>query len=199
MERQAVILVEGDRVALGPLRRDLLPTYVAWDNDVELAALRGREVRPRSAEEWQRTLDGESTDPTRVFFTVYETVFEHKAPRPIGVSMLLHVDRAHRTAELGVYLGERDTWSTGVGTEATRLTLDFAFHALGLHNVMLRVIARNARALKSYERAGFKVIGRQRESFRLGQRAFDDVYMDCVATEFESPVVKRLWERVFGE
>ena len=198
MDRPPVILVEGERVALGPLRRDLVSTYATWDGDLELSALRGRDLRPRSELEWERTVDAEPGDGTRVFFTVYETVYEHKAPRPIGVAMLLQVDSGHRTADFGIYLGERDTWSTGVGTEATRLALDFAFHALGMHNVLLRVIAENGRAIKAYERAGFKVVGRRRESFRLGQRVFDDVYMDCLAHEFESPVVKRLWERVFG-
>ncbi|RYG86054.1 N-acetyltransferase, partial [bacterium] len=95
-------------------------------------------------------------------------------------------------------LGERDAWNSGLGTEATRLTLDYAFNALGLWNVLLRVVATNGRAIKAYERAGFKAIGRQRGSYRLGQEVYDDLYMDCVASEFESPVLRARFRDALG-
>ena len=70
--------------------------------------------------------------------------------------------------------------------------LDYAFSALGLHNVMLRAFAFNERAIRAYVRAGFREIGRRRESHRLGNRVFDEVLMDCLATDFRSPVLQSL-------
>lgn len=185
------VLLAGERVALGPLRRDLVPLYTSWDNDAELCALRGNPLVPRTPEQVERRLF-DDTPETTVLFTVYETVIESKAPRAIGMAMLMRVDRIHRTAELGIFLGARDAWNVGLGTEATTLVLDYAFQALGLHAVYLRVIADNARAIKAYERAGFKKIGVQRQSCRVGQEVHDDLYMDILASEFESPVLKRV-------
>ncbi len=199
MDGSSYLTLEGERIGLGPLRHELLALYTRWDNDLELAALRGSSLRPSAYGSKDHWFDEVAASKTSVFFTVYETVFEHKAPRPIGVAMLVKIDCDHQSAELGLYLGERDAWSSGLGTEATRLTLDYAFNALGLHNVLLRVVATNARALGAYARAGFKEIGRQRGSYRIGQRALDHVYMDCVATDFESPVLARLWEKNFGK
>jgi RimJ/RimL family protein N-acetyltransferase len=62
--------------------------------------------------------------------------------------------------------------------------LDYAFNVLGLHSVRLAVFSFNERAQRAYERAGFRVIGRWREAKRLGGRAYDVVYMDCLAREF---------------
>ncbi len=201
MDSTSILTLEGERIGLGPLRHDLIAVYTRWDNDIELASLRGSSLRPSAygaSTHWFDEATSGSGAKSAVFFTVYETVFEHKAPRPIGVAMLLKIDREHGTAELGLYLGERDAWNSGLGTEATRLTLDYAFNALGLQNVLLRVVADNARAIGAYTRAGFKAIGRQRGSYRLGQRVFDDLYMDCIASEFVSPVLAKLWDKGFG-
>jgi RimJ/RimL family protein N-acetyltransferase len=70
--------------------------------------------------------------------------------------------------------------------------LDYAFTILGLHNVMLTVDSYNERGIRAYTRAGFKVIGRRRESHRLGDRPFDVILMDCLASEFESPLLANL-------
>ncbi len=138
-----------------------------------------------SEEAWyERTSRGEQ----EIGFTLYERA----SLRPIGVCGLHRVDRANRTAEFAILIGEKDCWGKGYGTEATALTLDYGFTALGLHNIWLRVYAYNERTIRAYTRAGFRVIGRQREAHRLAGRAYDVVFMDCLATEFESPVLRRL-------
>ncbi len=84
-----------------------------------------------------------------------------------------------------------DTRGKGYGTESTRLMLDYGFNALGLHNIMLEVYSNNERGIHAYRRAGFREIGRRREVFERGGRLHDVVYMDCLATEFESPFLRR--------
>jgi len=51
----------------------------------------------------------------------------------------------------GIEIGESDARSRGVGTETTRLMLDFAFTALGLHNVMLTISELNPGGPRAYE------------------------------------------------
>jgi len=57
---------------------------------------------------------------------------------------------------------------------------------------MLRVISANTQAIRAYSRAGFRPIGRWRQAVRLGDRRYDVVLMDCLATEFRSPVLAAL-------
>ena len=45
---------------------------------------------------------------------------------------------------------------------------------------------------RAYSRAGFRVIGRRHEVVARGGRLHDLMYMDCLATEFESPALHRL-------
>jgi hypothetical protein len=42
MDARSDFVVEGERVALGPLRMDLVETYQRWDNDLEALNANGR-------------------------------------------------------------------------------------------------------------------------------------------------------------
>ena len=107
--------------------------------------------------------------------------------------MLNGVDFRHGTAEFGLLIGEPDARNRGYGTEATRLVADYAFNALGLHSVMLRVYAYNLAGLRAYAKAGFREFGRRRGSRVLAGQRWDEVYMECLATEFASPGLDRVF------
>lgn len=112
--------------------------------------------------------------------------------RAIGYTTLEDIDLRDRTAKFALLIGEQDCWGKGYGTETTRLMFDYGFTALGLHNIMLLVFSFNERGLRAYSCAGFRPIGRRREAHRLGGRAYDVIMMDCLASEFESPVLRHL-------
>ena len=103
------------------------------------------------------------------------------------------LDLQHGTAELGIIIGEADARGKGYGTEATRLLLDYAFTAVGLHNVMLRVYAFNLAGIRAYEKAGFHVIGRRRESHLMAGRRWDEIFMECLANDFQSPLLGKIF------
>jgi RimJ/RimL family protein N-acetyltransferase len=96
------------------------------------------------------------------------TVYDRKDSAPVGTAGLLGIHHADGTAELGIFLGERR--GQGLGTEATRLVLDFAFNVLQLRNVLLETLEWNAAGLAAYERAGFRRIGVRRGA-RIKPRA----------------------------
>src|SRR5262249_8485677 len=156
-----ILNIVGDKVALGPRRRDLLPVYLQWINDFETTRTLALGLQPVTWEAEQAWYDHTSTgEPAVVAFTVYE----RPTMRPIGNTDLRHIDHVPRTAEFGILIGEKDCWGKGYGTETTTLMLDYGFTGLGLHNIMLRVFDFNARGIRAYTRAGFRVIGHRREA-----------------------------------
>ena len=186
---QPIVTIEGKRVALGPLRRDLLPLYQRWMNDPAVVRTVWASLRPLLLEDEQQWYDQKIGATDTVLFQIYI----RDGWRPIGNAGLLELEHQHGVAEFGILIGEKDCWDQGYGTEATRLILDYAFNVLGLHNVMLSVYDYNRRGVRAYEKAGFKVIGRRRQALRLGHERHDVIFMDALATEFESPVLQRLY------
>lgn len=183
---RAVVSLTGELVALGPHRRDLVAVYQRWFNDLETLRTLGRTPYPLTFEEEQAWYDGRTGADAS--FTIYEI----GTWRPIGSTSLMGVDFRHRTAEFGIVIGERDARGRGYGTETARLLLDYAFLALGLHNVMLRVAEYNLAGRRAYEKAGFREFGRRRQCHYLAGRLWDDIYMECLASEVSSGALSRI-------
>jgi diamine N-acetyltransferase len=175
-------LIAGERVALGPLRRDLAETYARWLNDLDTrVGLAHLGIFDRvTEEEWiEETLRSDAGHHPR---TATFTIYDREDGAPLGTCSLMDIDHHHRRARFGIFLGERR--AGGRGTEATRLTLDWGFNFLGLRNVLLEVFAWNAAAIRAYEKAGFKLIGRRRDAIFGHGRRWDEILMDAVADEF---------------
>ena len=189
---EPLVNIRGERVALGPLHRGLLPLLERWDNDFGTADLRGDDPRPNTAEsiaaEWEPLLRGERDD--WVGFAIYAL----PDLRPIGITNIRDFANPHGTAEFGIAIGDPADRGKGYGTEATRIMLDYAFTVLGAHNVWLDTLAYNTGAIRAYEKVGFREIGRRRGARRLAGRRYDVVLMDCIAGEFVPPAKRVLPE-----
>ena len=178
-------LIEGERAALGPLRRDLAESYARWINRLDVRQnLSQLGIFDSQAEEaWVEDAANAQFQPTQAHFTIYD----RRDGEPVGTCALVDVSYRHARARFGILLGERR--GEGIGTEATRLTLDWAFNVLSLRNVLLEVMPWNASAIRAYEKAGFRLVGRRRDALVAHGRRWDELYMDAVASDFEGSVV----------
>lgn len=183
-----MITIEGEKVALGPLSRRYLGHFHRWFNDMEVMTAYSIRWSPKSEEGVEAWYQRVSQDQQAVGFMVYAK----PGLAPLGYTLLLNINHYHQIADFDIILGEKAIWGQGYGTEVTQLTLDYAFTALNLHSVMLTVRTFNERGLRAYERAGFRVFGRRREARQLAGRRYDVIYMECLASEFQSPVLHRL-------
>ncbi len=184
-DARPIVNIEGELVALGPSRRDLLPDFQRWDNDFATRRTQGGPPVPWTLEQEQADYDRDGGSGRVVVFVIYERA----GWRPIGFTAWKDIDYRNRTALFVIGIGEADARGKGYGTEATRLMLDYAFTALGLHSVMLTVYEYNLAGLRAYSKAGFREFGRRRQAQWMGGRLWDEVYMDCLASEFVSPVL----------
>jgi len=188
IEKPAILNVEGDRVALGPLRRALLPLYQRWNNDFATTRTTASS-RPTTIEQEAAAYDRVTADASYALFTIYDRA----TWQPIGLAYLADIDYRNRSAEFGVVIGEAVFRGKGYGTETTRLVLDYAFTALGLHNVVLTVAEFNLAGRRACEKAGFKEIGRRRQCRQMGGRLWDSIYMECRASKFTGAVQARVF------
>jgi RimJ/RimL family protein N-acetyltransferase len=181
-------IVVGEKVALGPLRRDLAASYARWMNQLEVRhglVHMGIET-PETQEKWvdENIERSARREPQTVEFTVYDCTDS----TAIGTAGLLQIAHSHGTAEFGIAIGERR--GRGLGTEATRLVLDYAFHVLHLRNVLLETLDWNVAGLTAYERAGFRRVGVRRGAAMSRGRPTDIVIMDAVPQDFGASVLR---------
>ena len=185
-KQQRLILVQGKRVGLGALRHDLIHTYLRWRSDPEVMRGTGESTQVPTVEAVQAWYE-QATRPgnSEVHFTIYDL----DDVAPVGTALLVRVDQHAGTAEFGLTIGERR--NQGLGSEATKLVLDWAFTVMGLHNILLVTFSWNLPAIRAYSKAGFREIGRRRGAvLTFGQR-YDQVLMDAVADEFTDSVLAK--------
>jgi RimJ/RimL family protein N-acetyltransferase len=101
----------------------------------------------------------------------------------IGLDGDIH---AHGEAFVGIGIGERDFWSKGYGTDAMQVILRYAFCELNLRRVALTTFGYNPRAVRSYEKAGFKHEGRAREFLWREGRRWDLIFMGILREEWSA-------------
>jgi RimJ/RimL family protein N-acetyltransferase len=183
-------LISGERAALGSLEREHLARLSRWFNDPDVRrGLAHRGIVNEDAETaWYERMTAAAGEPrpTEVPFAIHDVADGEL----VGVCGLENIDHNFSRADFGIVLGQRR--GTGIGTDATRLVLDWAFTIIGLRNVMLESYTYNEQAIHAYERAGFRVIGTRRDAVRALGRRWDSVLMDSTAQGFESPVLGRL-------
>lgn len=185
-----IVTFAGELVALGPLRREAIPQYVRWMNDFAVTRYLAVQPRPTTLEQETAWFEQAATNEHERNFSITERA----SGRVVGNCGMFDVLLPHRRAEVGIVIGEPDARGKGYGTEAMRLLLDYAFTVVGMHSIMLMVYEFNPAARRCYENVGFREIGRRRESRWFNGRFWDEIYMDLLASEFESPVLKSMLE-----
>ena len=104
--------------------------------------------------------------------------------RLIGTCAFSQLDAENGSALFHITIGEANAWGKGFGTEATQLMLDHAFGTLGLHRIALFVFEFNVRAVRAYQRCGFVVEGRARESIWRDGRWWDELAMSVLESDW---------------
>ncbi len=103
----------------------------------------------------------------------------------IGEIDLSGINWASGESIVGIGIGDRNDWGKGYGTDAMRVILRFAFEELNLHRVFLNTFEYNPRALRAYEKCGFKHEGRVRGMLNRDGKRWDVIYMGILREEWE--------------
>jgi RimJ/RimL family protein N-acetyltransferase len=152
-------MLQGEKVVLRAMRRDDLELLCQFNNDVETELAGGGDPpMPQSLERLQAEFDAEVARGGR-----NGAGFAIEADgRFIGQCALFNFQETHRTAELGITIGDKAYWGRGYGADAVHVLVDYGFRLRNLNRIFLHVNGANERAQAAYRKAGFVEEGRLR-------------------------------------
>ncbi len=177
----------GEKCYLSPCSAEDAALWAQWDNDLEVAIPLGDEAyTPLALTKAQEIVDHALHNQDHLF-----SIVDLATDTVIGRCMLFNLNLVDRNAMLGIVIGVKSYRSQGYGQEAVRLLVDYGFNLLNLNSIMLGTFEFNTRAIRCYEQAGFKEIGRRRQARIIGGRKFDAILMDILAEDFASSTVSR--------
>lgn len=147
----------GRRICFRPLEIEHGPVFQAWINDPENHQFLMR-VRPISGAEEKAWLEKAHEQKQHHHFEIWL----REPAKLIGICSLR--EDLHRSADLGITIGDPEHQGRGYGAEAIGLLLDYGFLTLGLHRIGLSVYENNPRGMRCYEKCGFRREGARREA-----------------------------------
>ncbi len=174
-------LLAAGRIWLRPLEQRDLAGLMAIVNDREVGWLAGFRAPwgPDEARAWLADRSGKGGSDKGVFFAVCE----RGSDAMIGTIWLNHLSLHEQSGELAIAMDAAHV-GDGWGTEAQRALLAFAFGSVGLIRVFLTVDLENPRAIRSYEKVGFKHEGRLRSTILRDGQWNDSLIMSILRDEW---------------
>ncbi len=160
------------RITIGPLVTEDFGPIFRWINDVAAARL-DFAYRPVDVVAHQQWWDGLSKDQTRVAFAIRKAT----EPSIIGYIQINGINSVHRSAEIGIRIGDEKDRGQGYGKEALQLAVEFCWNHLNLNRVQLIVFKHNCRAISAYRAVGFRKEGVLRKAAFIGGNWVDLVVM----------------------
>lgn len=178
-------IFEGERFRLTAITDDDLPLLAAWLSDFGLQRLVNPGMSFPHAVDHLLDPDGWfqadlKNEKSRMFGvrTRAEDIF-------IGSSGIVNLNMFSHSAEIGINLAHPDYRGKGYGGEIMRLTMHYGFEQFNLNRITLRVMSFNTRAIRLYEKLGFRHEAREREVFAHDGKYFDQIHMGILRSEWE--------------
>ena len=162
---------------------EMSKVFTRWNTNSEYIRLLNSGARPmqsaKSMAKWMEEEVGEMS--LESYYFSIRTLVEDKLIGEIGLDV---VNWPGREAFVGLGIGEPEYWSKGYGTDMMNVLLRFAFTELNLRRVSLGVFEYNPRAIRSYEKAGFRHEGRLRSLLNREGRRWDNLFMGILREEW---------------
>lgn len=171
----------GKSIFLRAFEKDDLRHLYNWINDPDVTRYMFMGDRPAVMERLLEAWEAEVKRQTDIVFAIVHK----KTKKVIGSTGLYSINSISRHAEFRVIIGETAYRGKGIGTEVTKLIINYAFDKLNLNKVWLGGNADNIGAIKSYEKSGFVKEGVLRQEIYRNGRYYDAVRMSILREEFK--------------
>lgn len=173
-------MIFGTHVALGPILPLDMPELFRWADDVALARL-SEPYYPKNWQLQEAFWTNAQADKSRVFFAIRAkpaaaiigpTII---GPTIIGYVQISGIDPIHRSADIGICIGDAAHRGQGMGREALELAITYCWNSLNLTRIALSVFSANQPAIDVYTKLGF-----EREGLLRQARFIDGEWVDRV-------------------
>ena len=169
--------IKGERLYLSPMNPDDLMIYTKWMNDEDVVKNLGSYSQNMSIPAEKEALE-ELTKSGHHYAMVL-----NDGDELLGNISLFKINTVYRSAELGIFIGDKKHRGMGYGTEAIKLLVNYGFKTLNLKNIMLTLDSENIGGYKCYLKSGFSEFGRRHECRYIDGSYHDTIYMEIINRE----------------
>ncbi|MBI2309910.1 GNAT family N-acetyltransferase [Candidatus Collierbacteria bacterium] len=180
--KDSKVFLPGQRISLRPLAiNDVSLRYHRWLNDPEVNQYNAHAIFPYSIEELKEYVKQASSDRSKIVLAIVD----NKSGKHIGNLSLQNIDWVARSAEFAIIIGDRNFWEKGVGLEAGKLIVDYAFTRLNLNRIYCGTSSQNMGMQKLAGKLGMKPEGCRRQAMFKDGKFVDIIEYGILNIEYE--------------
>jgi len=177
--------IDGSLVYLRPFCQDDLEAWYQWFNCPDLTEHMNKGIFPNTRmqqEEHYKSLTKSNND-------LQLAIILKKDDSLIGTVDIHNIDWVHRRGDVSIFVANKQNWGEGIATEAISLIAGHAFDKMNLRKLTAGMVANNIGSKRCFEKNGFVVEGKIRESYFL-----NGTYVD----EYRLGLLRKEWVRAHG-
>lgn len=165
-------IISTERLTLRPVTEaDVDGAYFSWMNDPEI--LRYMETR------YSKNTKESILSFVRLMNSTNDNVFRAITleNKHVGNIRLGPINWHHKTAPIGLLVGDKNYWGKGVASEAIDAITRFAFEKLDLNKVYASCYSVNLGSAKAFQKVGFTIEGVRPKQILCEGQFIDEVMM----------------------
>jgi len=148
------MIIQGEKAILRPMTADEISVFYKWATQSEATPFWYEDGHIPTYEEfiqdWGRYyFDGSEPEKGRCFIILV-------GDRAIGQINYNQINRENNSVELDIIIADDADKNKGYGTDALKTLTRYLFQNMNVHLCWIEPITRNPRAIRTYEKAGFK-------------------------------------------
>lgn len=179
--------LQGNRIYLRLLElSDADENYPSWLNDPDVCRYNSHGETLYTHEMAQAYIANVTNNPAIQAFAICL----NKNDCHVGNISLQQISLKNQSAELAILIGESSVHRKGIGYEASRLLLDYAFHTLKLHRIYCGTHAENMGMQYLALKLGMNEEGQRRDAIFKNDQFADIIEYGILANEYLKRLVQ---------
>lgn len=170
----------GRRVYLRPVKITDAPTIQDWHNDPELRKVARAGERPTTLRQEKEDIKTAQHNKDEA----YLLVLKKSNDKEIGFIRGSGLTSSSRNVWLRMIIGDKKAWGKNYAADALHCFLGWLFYELNVHRITCETYATNRRAIRFFEKMGFKREGIIREAHYIEGQYHDIISFGLLEREF---------------
>jgi len=151
-----MINIESSRLRFRELGiTDVTKNYVSWLNDPEINKYLESRFFKHKYEDIKNFIKDTNNDKSIILLGI----FIKKNMKHIGNIKIGPINQYHKTAHIGLLIGDKSEWHNGYATESIKTATQFSFNKLNIMKTIAGCYESNIGSKKAFEKAGYEVEG----------------------------------------
>ena len=174
-------MYSGEKVKLREYKKEDIRKAQKYMNDPEIKKLLNSNIPyPITFEDEERWYESLRATKDTYNFAI-ETLEDNQYIGGCGINK---IDWKNSVLIIGIFIGDKEYWNKGYGTDAINILIRFIFEQMNIRKIKLQVFSFNERAIRAYEKCGFKREGVLRQEIFRDGRYHDEIIMGLLRQEY---------------